>query len=272
VNFRITRIEVPDWVSHDHDSNYADWLGEQTQFAFAVPWTFQIMAAPKTQHVFVRAPRADDAFWPLALGYWLSCLNLLIYGFGWSRPDRGLRWWYEQGFPTHDVKFALLKQIWLSDGQLDWLAAWLWTTSQMSYAGLFGSWPIEDHVGFETEWMEKTFKSANESSVPNPLVGGTDPLHLSGHIRGPLEEPPYGVPKLVKGGSVGASHRLVLHSMRGWYQALMTAGEGVAIRDRDAGVSVAVIVTTVGYLGQYKFCPDTGLWYSGSLKHHRVGN
>lgn len=263
---------MPSWVEDEQNWNSVDWLGEQAEFTFAIPWTYQLLAAPKSPQVFVRHPRAGEPFWPLALGYWLSCLNLLIYGFGWSRPDKGLLWWYEQGFPVRDAKFALLKQIWLSDGQLDWLAAWLWTTSQMSYAGLFGSWPAEDHVCIDSDWMERTLKSANDSGVPNPLVGGTDPLHLSGHIRGPLEEPRYGIPKLAKGDPAGASHKLVLHSMRGWYRALTQAGQTIVIQGHDPGVSVDVIVTTVGHLGKFKFCPDTRLWYSGSLKHHLVGN
>lgn len=272
MNFTITRVEVPSWVEESQHWNSVDWLGEQAEFSFPIPWTYQILAAPKAQHVFVRRPHVGDPAWPLALGYWLSCLNLLIYGFGWSRPDKGLRWWYEQGFPARDTKFALLKQIWLSDGQLDWLAAWLWTTSHMSNAGVFGSWPADDHVRFDPKWIDETFESAHDSGIPNPLVGGTDPLHLSSHIRGPLEEPRYGVPKLEKGDLVGASYKLVLHSMKGWYRALTHAGETVAIQGHDPGASVDVIVTTVGHLGEFRFCRNTGLWYSGSLKHHLVGN
>lgn len=272
MKFKIDRIEVPEWVEASNHWDAHDWLGEQAEFAFAVPWTFQILSAPRARHIFVRAPRVEESSWPLALGYWHSCLNLLIYGFGWSRPDRGLHWWYENGFPTDDPKLALLRQVWLVDGQLDWLAAWLWTTNQMSYAGALGHWPADDWVPVKPSWVRRAVSSAESSGIPNPLGGGTDPLHLSAHCRGPLEDSPYGVPSLVVGGSGHAATRLILNSMRGWFRALMLAGEEIARRSKDSAPPVDVIVTTVGHLGRYQYCRETGLWYSGSLLHHQVGN
>lgn len=107
----------------------------QREWGFAIPWTHQALANPKTRTPFVRAPEAGDNSWPIALGYWESVLHLLVYGFGWSRPDLGLQWWYDNNRPTDDTKLALLDELWYADGQLEWFAAWLWTTGPATTSG-----------------------------------------------------------------------------------------------------------------------------------------
>ena len=83
-----------------------------------VPAVHQALAGPQARRPMLRAPEPGDDFWPGALGYWSALLHLLVYGFGWSRPDRGLRWWYDAGRPADDPKLALLREIWDADGQL----------------------------------------------------------------------------------------------------------------------------------------------------------
>ena len=90
---------------------------------------YQALVDPAGNRPMLRAPQPGEDFWPGALGYWSSRFHLLIYGFGWSRPDRGLWWWHKADKPTDDPKLALLNEVWNADGQLDWFAAWLWTGS-----------------------------------------------------------------------------------------------------------------------------------------------
>ena len=59
---------------------------------------FRALASPLTHELILAAPQTGDFGPPLA--YWSALLNLLIYSFGWARPDRGLRWWYGAGKPT----------------------------------------------------------------------------------------------------------------------------------------------------------------------------
>jgi hypothetical protein len=87
---------------------------------------FKALASPFTHEPILAAPQRLEAGSPLA--YWSALLNLLIHSFGWARPDRGLRWWYDAGKPTDDPRLQLLSQVWDADRQLDWFAAWLWTT------------------------------------------------------------------------------------------------------------------------------------------------
>ncbi len=68
--------------------------------------------------------RGDDVF--EACAYWAPLLHLLLYRVGWSRPDLGVRQWFDDGKPTDDETLALLSALWDADGQLDWFAQWLW--------------------------------------------------------------------------------------------------------------------------------------------------
>lgn len=63
------------------------------------------------------------------VAYWSALLHLLVYGLGWVRPDRGMRWWQDSGKPTTDRTLRFVARIWDADGQLDWFAAWLWSSA-----------------------------------------------------------------------------------------------------------------------------------------------
>jgi hypothetical protein len=58
------------------------------------------------------------------LGYFASLQSFLTYSFGWTRHDLGLLWWYDEGRPVDDPRFALLKAIWDADGTLLRYLAW----------------------------------------------------------------------------------------------------------------------------------------------------
>jgi hypothetical protein len=132
VSFLITRSPAPAWLAEpklSDESRIDDALGEQAEWGFAIPWVHRALASPLTREPILEAPNpgADISRGPHA--YWSSLLHLLVYGLGWVRPDRGLRWWYDSGKPVADRTLQLISQIWGADGQLDWFAAWLWRTS-----------------------------------------------------------------------------------------------------------------------------------------------
>jgi len=77
----------------------------------------------------------------------LSLLYLLVYSFGWTKPYRGLKWWLDAGRPTQDLRLDLIEQTWATDGQLNWLLAWLGTP----YTCNHGSWGNATKLGPEVD-------------------------------------------------------------------------------------------------------------------------
>ena len=221
----------------------------------------------------LQAPEPDDGLFPGALGYWCALLHLLVYGFGWSRPDRGLHWWYGAEKPVDDPKLALISEIWDADGQLDWFAAWLWTMHPHDY--LRPTTDTRDGIRIDVDpgWLDYVDHQARATRTPSPYGadGGSDPLHLSMHIDGPLQEPRALREEISFGRSGNRRAVLTTNTMTGWYQALLDADP---LPGDDAGKAwqVDVIVRPVGWIGTFRRSRSTGLWYTGKHRHHLVGN
>src|SRR6516162_4054441 len=103
--FLIRRVPAPRWIGsgrHPDPERVYDALGEQAEWGFADPWMYRALASPLTYEPMLRAPRRGDDVIHGPVAYWSSLLHLIVYGFGWVRPDRGLRWWYQNGslWPT----------------------------------------------------------------------------------------------------------------------------------------------------------------------------
>ena len=276
MRFDIVRVELPQWVDTKEHELDIHRFGGQIEWSFAVPWTYEILASPRAQHSFIRAPQPGDGTSPVPTGYWLSALNLVIFGFGWSRPDLGLRWWYDNDQPVDDPKLALLKRIWAADGQLDFLVAWLWLSNQMAN-GLdlkhFGGWWSKKPFEGDPSWIlgSGPIKDFSASKIPNPLVGVLIPCTFSGTSTLPLKIPRSEFPN---GGSSRGEKPpfLVLDSMRGWYRALLEIGQQKTNSGALLLPEIDVVVTSVGHIGRYRYSPQTNLWYSGKLKLHLAGN
>ena len=242
-------------------------FGEQKEWGFAIPWTYQALADPGGGLPMLRAPQRGDDFWPGALAYWGSLLHLLVYAFGWSRPDRGLRWWYDAGKPTNDLRLALLSEVWDADGQLDWFSAWLWTTGSRSYLPRPIGVPDEASVVVAPEWLAQVERSIQESGAPSPYGGGYDPLHLTAHIDGPMRGTSGAA--AIKPAVDGHSAVLALPSMEGWYRELLGLESSVAGWTQGG---VEVVVAPVGSLGAFHRSSETGLWSSVGSALHNAGN
>jgi hypothetical protein len=171
--FLLDRVPVPAWLHGIDELDVMSNFGEQMEWGFAIPWIYQALAEPLGNRPMLQPPGRGDDFWPGALAYWSSLLHLLVYGFGWSRPDRGLRWWYHTGKPTNDAKLALLSEVWDADGQLDWFAAWLWTSGNRGYLNRPSDAPDETQVAFDPEWLRHVEGSIKDSERPHRMAADT---------------------------------------------------------------------------------------------------
>lgn len=115
----IRRAAAPGWI-HDPtvsgEPRIYDALGEQAEWGFATPWAYRALASPLTREPMLEVAPAgvQDDDGPAA--YWSALLHLMVYGLGWVRPDRGLRWWYDNGKPVTDRTLRFISQIWDADG------------------------------------------------------------------------------------------------------------------------------------------------------------
>jgi hypothetical protein len=276
VVLRVERYPEAAWrrisIGAAEDDEVRAVTGGQVEWAFAIPWVFRALASPATGERILAAPKPGDDY-SAATGYWSALLNLLIYSFGWVRPDLGLRWWYEAGKPTDDLRLRLIANTWDSDGQLDWFAAWLWSNSLAAPiaalrtdASATGRLP----VAIDSDWLAAQQRSAQAAAIPTPIVGGWDPLHLSVHCSGPLEDARSEV-LLLQSSRDRARAVLVLDSLIGWYRALASYGAALPhIGERSWRVDV--MVKPVGWLGTYRQSRETGLWFSGPHHLHMEGN
>lgn len=248
--------------------------GEEPAWGWAIPMVYRAAAAPAPDARWPAAPKADDQL-EAATGYWAPLLHLLLYSFGWTRPDRGLRWWYDAGFPTEDHRLRLIAETYLADGQLDWFAAWLWSTAMPPAA--FQQWaeaagfvtPAVEPVRVDITWCTAQEERALASGIPAPIGGGFDPLHLQVHCGAPVRSDGgrHSVHTLINGEATGV---LLVNRGVGWYRNLVDAGNRLPGDPGDWIVDV--VIAPVGWVGAYARSPKTGLWYAGEHALHLNGN
>ena len=128
---------------------------------------------PLTYEPMLRAPRRGDDVTHGPVAYWSSLLHLIVYGFGWVRPDRGLRWWYQNGRPLADDRLRLISQVWDADEQLNYFAAWLWTTPRILDASLVAEatgYIMDDDMPLRPDdrWTDEQVSWAEALKLPRP--------------------------------------------------------------------------------------------------------
>jgi hypothetical protein len=168
----------------------------------------------------------------------------------------------------------LIAETYLADGQLDWFASWLWSTTMppsghqhwMHDLGLAASDAL---VGVDRGWCEDRERAAVASGIPAPVGGGSDPLHLEAHCAGPLEDPDALLSMNISIQNAGEAV-LVVDSAVGWYRSLVN--EGNALPGDPDQWTVDVVIMPVGWIGAFTRSPQTGLWHSGDHDLHLKGN
>jgi hypothetical protein len=214
------------------------------------------------------APRTGVDFMQY-LGYWTSLQSFLTYSFGWTRHDRGLRWWYDAGRPVDDPRLALISAVWERDGNL--LAYAEWSHARVEWFGHQALSEWTDYDGrpdvLSTDWQQRLravgerFQTDGTSPHGNHLEGGD-------HAAGPAAQR-YDATLTV---TDRAARRAVYTSTSalGWYRGLAELGRDLPALG-NASWRVEVYVQSIGFLGVYRRSRQTGLWFSGRHRFHTVG-
>lgn len=279
---RIRRTGRPAWTKNlhhalqdeewdEHEALGTAW-GEQVEWGWAVPWLWAQLRDPRTT---LRAPATPVAGTQAmeAGAYWVPALHLMRYALGWSRLDQGLAAWLMAGRPRTSPSLRLLDDVWARDGQLEWLVAWLGRASlgQVGSAegldGLVVPRLSATSVDWRTleGWLDAVERAAATTGISNPISGGGNPLHLSGHCYGPLADLRPGVVRYCD----GSLPMVVVDGGVGWYSALAQAPV-----PSGPGEMVDVVSLSLGWIGTFTRSPETGRWYRADTDPfwHMAGN
>lgn len=264
---RIERFGRPEWATLGNQDSLPS-SGEDSAWGWAIPAVLRTSAGPSADGRWPTAP-TRDAELEDATGYWAALLHLLVYTFGWAHPDRGLRWWYDAAQPRANRRLALIADTYGTDGQLDWFAAWLWSMSTPlpGTEWMCSETPDDgDAVAVDADWLAVQRGAADAAGMPTPLSGGSDPLHLQGHLSGPSEQPTWPASVAIASDTKALA---VFDDAVGWYRGLADLAGGLPV---SAEWTIEVTIKAVGWLGAFRRSTTTGLWHAVSEDVHRRGN
>lgn len=262
----VLRVDQPSWVSDRSRDRKLDrnLLGEQAEWSYALPWMYRLIASDHPGAVMPRCPRVDDSVFDGPCGYWAALWELLTYNLGWNQPELGLERWLADGRPVTDRKLLLLRDIWWADGQLDWFRAWLYQLNSDWQSRSERHDARNELEGPSEQWFAKIRTEIQASGFrTSPFGGGTDPLHLRSHGRGPLDGEPFPITHAESHEVEEAETNLVLPGLGGWYFALGRCNRSCKVR---------VLVPWIGQIGVFSCSPLTGIWHSTSEDIHLSGN
>lgn len=295
----ITRIEAQLTTAAGHNDFLA---GGQLAWTWAVGMPYRLLADPQGMGVMPLSPAdtvrrnehgVPEGNFEQGLGYFAALQSFLTYSFGWTRHDRGLLWWYDNGQPVEDSRFALVKAVWDADGMLLRYLAWCVDRAVPApFLGWLGEplhrWASKvDHepATLSPSWRERLARetAAAESADLCATPWGKH-LEHGDHIGAPSgwDWAGYGgsgTPRELAEGArlIGIDsnrHRATFVSdhVGGWYEALAHFGGQLPTLNNDWNWRIDVFVKPIGYLGQYRQSRTTGLWFAGRHQHHTVGN
>ncbi len=274
--FTLTRVELPSWVTQPESAQAracGEATGDQPEWSCGLPGVYRALSNPHGGEPILRKPAGNDLWSSTA--YWGPILHLLLYGQGWTRPDRGLKSWYDAGRPPDGPVLSLIDAVWGQDGTLDSFAAWASKTAAQLNEGrqlrrLVDMREDAAAVPRHAAWLRAEQQDRESASQgPSPVnSGGHDPLHLSGHCFAPLARPSPSAHFIRDDRSRRAV--IFLNSLSGWYRSLHQLGRSLA---RSLPSSrVTVIVRPIGTLGEFRRSTETGLWFQGRHRWHVAGN
>lgn len=288
IKFGLNRVEAP--APNFEISEAYVQFGAEAETGYNIPNVFRALAHPAGPNDFVRAPRQfdderkyeDGVEFRTARTYWTSLGILLVYSFGWGFPGLGLKRWVDEGMPNEDPRLALIKQVWVGDGQFDAFCTWLW--QEHPYHADFRQYLLQGkEVSHENipkfgdlasaDWLRRV-ADRFPYPFPNPFTGGGDPLHLSYHMYAHAEEDrsyPDRQYRLVVAPD-GKTADLFVTSMRGWHAVLSRVGDTLVHPEKGRSVRVSVHCPHVGTLGEFRRSRETGIWFSGPHSLHMLGN
>lgn len=258
-SFNIVRVNTPDFHSADYQAMMMDGerfrrlLGDQPDFAWALPSVFRALANPLAPAVFPKKPDARKDFFG-AIAYWHSLQWFLIYRLGWAFPGKGMRELYNylcMPAPEMETNLKFLSELWFEDGYLPNYLSWAFHGPYLK---------LQRHEGIEDSWPDLSLES--DSFIRRTPEG----MHLEpgGYHYFIFDEiDPDGYTFLDGGKNTG---KLVIDSAWGWYELLRFVGE------KYRSYLIEVHVPSFGLMGHYQYSERTGLWYTGSHEVHLMGN
>lgn len=294
----VTRTPMP---VQEGAFDVSDLRGGQYEWTWAVAMPYRVLADSFGVGVMPASPAStlleratDSQVFGTALGYFACLQSFLTYSFGWARHDRGLLWWYDNGRPIDDRRFALLKAIWEADGLLLRYLAWcVDRTSGVDGIPWLGEplhkWAVNvdrDPLRLTDAWTE-TLRRERDSALAGALTHHPWGKHLEhgDHIGAPSGADWAGYPgaagqsdelshmaRLVQPDPFHRRATLVSDVPDGWYAALAERGASLPQQPGDPSWRIDVFIKQYGYVGEYRRSRRTGLWFSGRHRHHTVGN
>lgn len=255
-------------------AGHVDWWAH-------VPLVHRALANPLGSEIVPGLPPAE-ADHRDSLAYWLPVFYVLTYSLGWSHPQRGLKRWFDEGRPEHDDRFALLRQVWDSSDELDYMFAWLFRSGfTFNHDGGFfaatTSFESDPELDPRHTWWRNLQQRDEHPSVrhvsghaafPDLNAMSKDPLHLTTHIGAPLVGD--GTRQLLISNRKERRATLLLDEMPGWYRQLQDAGAALPPLG-DKSWRVDVVCRPVGWLGNFRQSRTTGIWFSGRHRYHEMG-
>jgi hypothetical protein len=266
--YLLRRVEPPRGTGLSDHSMRETNLGGQSGWSWGMPGVYQALAAPRSYCAVPAKPR-DESPHEASLGYWAALHHLLIYRLGWSRPDRGLRWWYDSGKPTEDPTLAFLAEVWDRDRTLDRYLAWLLTRgvefhTNSSPIYLDGPRPLPRDW---ESWLAQNSQVYDSSSnVDHHFFTEGDTFHLNRHLQStdPSSEATITVTK-------DRHAVLVTADAESWYATLGALGATLAPLNNRSWY-VDVFVKPIGFMGTFRQSRSSGNWFSGQHRIHSPGN
>lgn len=255
-------------------------LGGQHPWVWAIGLPYRALAAPWSGTVMPENPRAllrhneyghVAGDFDHAIGYFVSLQSFLTYSFGWTRHDKGLLWWVDQGSPVEDSRFALIRDVWLADGMFDRYLVWCVQHPVLDAFDAFEPHVDREPVTLSSTWRQRLHDAQSEAEAGD-LSLRPDQMHLQSgmHISGPSAG--RGDARLLGVDPGSRSAVLISDSVAGWYAALVTAGNELSTLPDGRSWRIDVHVKPIGFVGTYRRSRDTGLWFAGRHAHHTVGN
>jgi hypothetical protein len=266
--YLVRRVEPPRGIGLSDNALREVDLGGQSGWSWGMPGVYQALAAPRSYCPVPAKPR-DDSPHEASLGYWAPLHHLLLYRLGWSRPDRGLRWWYDSGKPTEDPALGLVAEVWDRDQTLDRYLAWSLTSNVTFHTGPSPTYLNHPDV-LSRDWKlwlaKNTRAYDSSSSVLHQFSTAGDALHLNSHLQSDRVSPDATI-------SVAEHRRAVMITAeaQNWYATLTELGRTLKPLNRQSWY-VDVFVKPIGFMGTFRQSRSSGTWFSGRHRYHAPGN
>jgi len=229
-----------------------------------IPQLHRILAGGESASAYPPMPRGDEIHDYCA--YWEPLYYLVNSILGWTDLGKGLAWWYTNGQSDHgDTRLAIMKEIWNTDRQIDFFAAWAWQDGRDDFT-------LENAAqtsAFRNEDWWREFRRRGKPNSYDPFHGGTNALHL-GHSEWAWAAGD-ATPESLHADIEKRHAVLITKDFATWRGALLNAGRMLPPLAHDRSWHVDVFDRKAGWLGTYRQSRVTGRWFAGKHSVHMAG-